>query len=302
MSWIMGLIGLIVLSCFVLLLIMLGKQNEPARREGFKKEFQNKYHETLILSQTNIVNEEFIHRLNNALKADFMETVNTEFRLQFPRYSQNQVNELWRELKRYFLMAAVFKKIEMFNVKVDELWHIMLKFEKEYNEFCEMFIGRRIHHIPHGQPMFKPAERTFFDFCYVQLFSVDSVSLKIWGRFFKHGKGKELLQEFENGKMTKLKDKYMHDSPSSLGEKVFESFVSRFKEYKLDKSPIWQHSYKDSSDASYAYFAYVSTNDKDDSFGDLFGHDSSDSHGSHDGGHGGSDSSSCSSCSSCSSS
>lgn len=295
----------IIITFFILggLIVFIRRLDEPARLERFRKEFQSKYAATLDLSQTDVVEEGFVQRLNSTLTADFMEKVNTEFRLQFPRLSQTRVNEYWRELKRYFLMAAVFKKVEMFNVRVDELWHIMLKHEAEYDEFCERFIGHKILHIPHTQPTFKPMERTLFDFCYVQMFSVDPIALKIWGKFFKHGKGEEFLQEFENEPISNLKDKYMLQKAGSLAETTFESFTARCKEDKTEKTSNWNKLYKQNNDASYGYFVYADSDDHDDSFIEIFGIDSSDSHGhgSHESGHSESGSS-CSSCSSCSSS
>lgn len=93
-----------------------------------------------------------------------MEKVNVEFRLQHPRDSQLKVNQAWRELKRYLIMAAVFGKVEMFNSVIDELWHIMLNYRQEYDEFCQAFIGRTIQHHPHSEPVFKPDERTLLTF------------------------------------------------------------------------------------------------------------------------------------------
>lgn len=298
----------IIIAVFILggLVVFIRRLNGPERLERFRKEFQSKYADTLDLSQTDVVDEGLVQRLNSALTADFMEKVNTEFRLQFPRLTQKRVNEYWRELKRYFLLAAVFKKVEMFNVKIDELWHIMLKHEAEYDEFCEQFIGQKILHIPHTQPTFKPVERTLFDFCYVQMFSVDSIALKVWGKFFKHGKGEEFLQEFENEQIQTLKDKYMLQEASSLAESTFESFTARCKEDKTEKTSNWHKLYNQNNDASYGYFVYADSDNHDNSFKEIFGLDSSGSHGhgshkSHDSGH--SDSgSSCSSCSSCSSS
>ncbi|MDQ7860688.1 hypothetical protein RCO48_05075 [Peribacillus frigoritolerans] len=88
------------------------------------------------------------------------------------------------------------EKVEMFNSVIDELWHIMLKYRQEYDEFCQAFIGRTIQHHPHSEPVFKPEERTLFDFYYVQLFTVDSHSIQKWGKFFKHDKGLKLSPRF----------------------------------------------------------------------------------------------------------
>ena len=85
-------------------------------------------------------------------------------------------------------MTAVFGKMEMFHATVDELWHIMLDDKQKYDRFCRDFLGQMILHHPHTEPVFKPVERTLFDFYYVQLFTIDSPSILTWGKFFKHDK------------------------------------------------------------------------------------------------------------------
>jgi hypothetical protein len=306
-------LGVIIFGGIV---ILIRRYNEPARTARFSQEFQTAYPNTLDIGQTEIIDWDFINKLNSALPIEYMEKINTDFRIRNPKYSQRQVNEFWRELKRFLVLAAVFKKVEMFNERVDDLWHIMLGYAQDYNRFCENFIGRKINHVAHPSPSFMPDERTFFDFYYVQMFPVDSISLKIWGRFFKHGKGEEFLQEFETEPISSLKDKYMLNPTSFEAESIFESFASRFKEEKTVKKEYWHKQYQQNNDFSYGYFVYAGSDDQDHSFRDILGNDSSVDHGNHhnhsnhhhhSGGHhghdGGSDSSSsCSSCSSCSSS
>ncbi|MES1041966.1 hypothetical protein [Peribacillus simplex] len=272
----------------------------------------NKYHgETLDLHATEIVSEALIEKLNTALDFNYMERVNTEFRLKHPRDSQLKVNQAWRELKRYLIMAAVFGKVEMFNSVIDELWHIMLNYRQEYDEFCQAFIGRTIQHHPHSEPVFKPDERTLFDFYYVQLFTVDSHSIQKSGKFFKHDKGQTLLRDFETLELEQLKEKYMQKPTSIQAERTFESFTSQFKENCPMTELNWRKTYDQTDYAAPAYFTYTSTDDFDRKFKDIFGNVSNTvssgsghaGHGEHSSSHDSSSdsSSSCSSCSSCSS-
>ncbi|MEY8754000.1 hypothetical protein AB9M93_05405 [Peribacillus frigoritolerans] len=188
----------ILAAIFAVLLVNFVKGlSEPAKMKRYQNEFRKYREETLDLHATEIVSEALIEKLNTALDFNYMEKVNIEFRLQHPRDSQIKVNQAWRELKRYLILAAVFGKVEMFNPVIDELWHIMLKYRREYDEFCQAFIGWAIQHHPHSEPIFKPDERTLFDFYYVQLFTVDSHSIQKWGKFFKHDKGLKLLRDFE---------------------------------------------------------------------------------------------------------
>ncbi|MFE4812949.1 hypothetical protein ACFQ9Y_17680 [Peribacillus simplex] len=174
----------ILAAIFAVLLINFVKGlSEPAKLERYQNEFRTYHAETLDLHATEIVSEALIEKLNKAPDFNYMEKVNAEFRLKHPRDSQIKVNQAWRELKRYLIMAAVFGKVEMFNSVIDELWHIMLKYRREYDEFCQAFIGSAIQHHPHSEPVFKPDERTLFDFYYVQLFTVDSHSIQNGANF-----------------------------------------------------------------------------------------------------------------------
>jgi hypothetical protein len=302
----------ILAAIFAVLLVNFIKGlSGPAKIERYQNEFRKYHAETLDLHTTEIVAEELIENLNKALDFDYMEKVNTEFRLKHPRESQVRTNQVWRELKRYMIMAAVFGKVEMFNSVVDELWHTMLKYRREYDEFCQAFIGRTIQHHPHSEPVFKPEERTLFDFYYVQLFTVDSHSIQKWGKFFKHDKGQTLLRDFETLELEQLKEKYMRKPTSIQAERTFESFTSQFKENRPMTELNWRKTYDQTDYAAPAYFTYASTDDFDSEFKDIFGNESNTvssgsshtSHGDHNSSHDSSSdsSSSCSSCSSCSS-
>ncbi|MFJ7682953.1 hypothetical protein [Peribacillus butanolivorans] len=80
----------------VLLVIVVKRRSEPARIERYQNEFGKLYTDTLDVEVTEIVPEALIVQLNKALDYDYMEKVNTEFRLKYPRNSQEMVNELWR--------------------------------------------------------------------------------------------------------------------------------------------------------------------------------------------------------------
>ncbi|WP_458353396.1 hypothetical protein [Peribacillus frigoritolerans] len=302
----------ILAAIFAILLVNFVKGlSEPAKMERYQNEFHKYREETLDLHATEIVSEALIEKLNTALDFNYMEKVNAEFRLKHPRFSQIKVNQAWRELKRYLIMAAVFGKVEMFNSVIDELWHIMLNHRQEYDEFCQAFIGRAIQHHPHSEPVFKPDERTLFDFYYVQLFTVDSHSIQKWGKFFKHDKGLKLLRDFETLELEQLKEKYMRKPTSIQAEQTFEAFTTQFKENRPMKELNWRKTYDQTDYAAPAYFTYASTDDFDSEFKDIFGNEpnaassgsSQADHGSHNSSHDSSSdsSSSCSSCSSCSS-
>ena len=293
----------------IIVVILVKRRSEPVRMERYQQEFRKRYEETLDIGANAIVSEALMEGLNQAMEIEYMEKVNTDFRMKHPRYTQGNVNELWRELKRYFVMTAVFGKMEMFHATVDELWHIMLDDQRKYDTFCQDFLGQKILHRPHLQPVFKPVERTLFDFYYVQLFTIDSTSILIWGKFFKHDKATSLLHDFETLEVDQLKERYMRKPTSVEAEETFDRFTALLKEDRTEPSIDWQKQYNQMNYAAPAYFIYAGADACDSDFKHLFGDDPA--HGSHSGNGGtdshgsvhdsGSDSSSCSSCSSCSS-
>jgi len=294
------IIGALFIGLFIFLFT---RESEKAKLERFKREYQISKGDMQNIDFFDVVSERLAYSLDNALQTFDTAQLNLEFRIQYPRLSQKQVNEYWRELKRYFILVAIFKKVEMFHSKVDELWHLMLKDEKNYERFCQEYIGSKIQHISHSQPTFKPTERTFLDFCYVQLFTVDKVSLRIWGKFFKEDKGKQFLDDFETLSISSLKEKYMRTQTSLEAEETFIKFHKRFIEINEANVKRWKDKYNETNDAGPAYFAYIDAGESDKEFNEVFGQDShgntsdSSTHSdNHDSG------SSCSSCSSCSSS
>ncbi|KWW18230.1 hypothetical protein AS888_20515 [Peribacillus simplex] len=292
----------------VLLVNFVKRQSRPAKLARYQKEFRQFHKRTLDVDTSEIVADALQERLNKALDVAYMELVNTEYRLKHPRDPQEKVNQAWRELKRFLIMAAVFGKVEMFNSDIDKLWHIMLDHKQEYDQFCQAFIGMGILHHPHFQPVFKPEERTLFDFFYVQLFTVDSISISTWGKFFKHDKGQSFLRDFETMELEQLKAKYMRKPTSKQAEMTFEHFTSQFKVNRPLTERNGRKIYNQTDYAAPAYFTYASTDDFDHDFKDIFGNsETSSAHSGHSWDHGGShdshsdSSSSCSSCSSCSS-
>ena len=288
--------------------ILIRRQLAPNKINRYQKQFQTAFEGTQDIQTTDIVPDSLIKKLNNSLDYEYMEKVNTEYRLRF-RTPQGKMNEIWREWKRYAIMTAVFGKVEMFNHQVDELWHIMLEDKHRYQKFCNTFIGEPIQHHPYSKPLFKPVERTLFDFLYIQLFKVDRFSLQVWGNFFKHDKGTAFLEDFEQETMDALKRKYMRKSASPEAEKAFEHFVVHMKEgRKTYSNPL---RYRETGEVYPAYFTYAYSEDYQDRHpyfgepvspssphshaGDHSGTNSNSSHDSHD------SSSSCSPCSSCSS-
>ncbi|MFD0049895.1 hypothetical protein ACFVHQ_11250 [Actinomycetes bacterium NPDC127524] len=310
------MVWLLIIGAAILILILQAElKRGAARHERFERDFMAAFEEIKNIGHQEIA-EQLALSMNEALHSEYMEKVNSEFRDKFPMMSQSQATLYWREIQRYLLMASIFKSMDMFSPKVDELWHSMLNHQDEYQQFCKDFAGGEIFHHPKTELVYKPFERTFFDFCYVQLFSIDNSSLSVWGPFFKEGIGQVHFNEFMNEDLSYLIDKYMRKQANLEIVRVFEKFVSKIKNSKMEDAADWQNLYRYNNDASYAYYFFAQTDDCDYQIHckHIFGDDSpTHSHHSHheglsghhgDTGHGGShfgSDSSCSSCTSCSS-
>lgn len=112
------------------------------------------------------------------------------------KYSQMTEAEYeWKllELKRYLLMNTILRQVPMFSPEVDDIWHEMLMFTREYERFCEHWNGRTVHHAPHGEPTPMPGERAWFDWVYSQLFVPTPYTGRIWRGFFRYPLDRELL-------------------------------------------------------------------------------------------------------------
>ena len=77
-------------------------------------------------------------------------------RLLAMRYvsSRDEGDALLHEALKYLWIgqSAREKKIPMFSVRVDEAWHQLALFTREYDELCRRVFGRFVHHAPSNAP------------------------------------------------------------------------------------------------------------------------------------------------------
>lgn len=137
-------------------------------------------------------------KLEGSLPDSYAEAVRSRTLLENPDISEQEYAWRWHELKRYFILCALLDSVPMFSPRVDEVWHQMLMFTREYEQFSRRFYGRMLHHAPHAgsQPM--PKERAWFDAVYVQCFGWNKYSADLWGRFFTEPLPKEELEMYAN--------------------------------------------------------------------------------------------------------
>lgn len=141
----------------------------------------------LYLQQDTLLQDAEI-RLNLGLPQHFVKKLQQRMLEKYPRMSEAEFNWKFYELKRYFMMTAIMKSVPMYSDSVDDIWHEMLMFTREYQQFGEKFIGSPIHHSPHSSTATSPnpGERAWFEWIYSQLFMASPYSGAIWKSFFRH--------------------------------------------------------------------------------------------------------------------
>lgn len=135
-------------------------------------------------------------RLEASLDPDFVERLHQRVRERHPLMTESEWQWTWFELKRYFLLCGVMRQVQMYSRRADDIWHEMLVFTREYQQFCERFCGTMIHHVPHGKAEVPNADdRAWFDWAYTELFTLSPVSGRIWGSFFRAQLSRSALYE-----------------------------------------------------------------------------------------------------------
>ena len=125
-------------------------------------------------------------RLERALPNDYAHQLRQRVFTEHPDMTEEEWNWRWVEMRRYFLICALFKQMPMFSSKVDDIWHEMLMFTREYQQFCKQFYGYMLHHSPHGQSVSQPDQRALFDWTYSQLFPMTRPNSRLWNGFFNY--------------------------------------------------------------------------------------------------------------------
>ncbi|WP_226529188.1 hypothetical protein [Metabacillus niabensis] len=145
--------------------------------------------------------------LEKSLSNSYMEVV--EERVQ--RENRLKENEYkWRllDLKRYLILTSLLKEAPMFSDKVDELWHQMLMFTREYDEFSKKFLGTTLHHSPNVKVEPDPDFRGFFDWIYAELFFIRKENIHLYQGFFRHPVHPDIIDDFRYLSENELIDLY----------------------------------------------------------------------------------------------
>ncbi|MCM3496825.1 hypothetical protein M4D52_25595 [Paenibacillus lactis] len=139
-------------------------------------------------------------RLEASLPSALPDAVKQRVMTEYPELTEREYEWRWVELKRFFIMCAVMDRVPMFSKAVDEVWHEMLMYTYEYQQFSDRFLGRMLHHAPNtgSEQVSMKNERAWFDVIYVQLFGWNEYSAVLWGPFFRVPLSREELEEFRH--------------------------------------------------------------------------------------------------------
>lgn len=125
--------------------------------------------------------------------------------------SEEEYNEAFKEFKRYVgLIDAYDKPLPMLSDSVDEVWHQLILYTKEYGEFCEEKLGYFLHHIPEDKKAEKLAKMGFSRTDFIELYDREYGKIpEIWGVSEKE------YSEFKESRKKGEKTSSGHTSSSS---------------------------------------------------------------------------------------
>ncbi|MEK8131790.1 hypothetical protein WMW72_28165 [Paenibacillus filicis] len=172
--------------------------------------------------QAHIPLQSAVRRLEGALSGPYEAKIKERVQAHQPAMSDAEFKWKLLELKRYFLMTAVLRDVPMFSEAVDDIWHEMLMFTREYHQFGETFVGSTIHHAPHtGEASGPdPGGRAWFDWVYAQMFVPTPYSARIWGPFFRHPISTGMLEELRSATQSEVIDRRFNRAAASEDEDI----------------------------------------------------------------------------------
>lgn len=179
-----------------------------------------------------------VKSLDASFPSIFKKNVKTRLLDKHPNWSENEYQWRFFELKRYFVMNSLLNSVPMFSEEVDEVWHEMLMFTKDYDKFTHKFYGDFLHHLPNMETEPIPGARAFFDWMYLSLFEPRINSHILWGSFLRNPIKKEILLDFKHLSEEELLTKYFRQT--TQWETVKKSLISKLKA-EIKEADQFQH-------------------------------------------------------------
>lgn len=171
--------------------------------------------------------EKLLRKMEAALPYEYVNQVKIRYLSDHPEITEDEFE--WRlfELKRYFILNSVMHNTPMFSSKVDEIWHEMLMFTKQYESFSEKYLGKMLHHTPNLEPEPAPQQRAFFDWVFSQLFEITEYTWQAWGDFFHYPLDAEMLKTINSLSDEQLKQRYFKVNPEN--QELVDYLVSQLR-------------------------------------------------------------------------
>ncbi|MEG0385978.1 MAG: hypothetical protein RR642_14610, partial [Solibacillus sp.] len=177
--------------------------------------------------------------LEQTLKRGYME--NVEYRVrENNKLKENEYEWRFLDLKRYFIFTALLKESPMFSEKVDELWHQMLMFTREYEDFSKNYLRTTLHHSPNINIEPEPDLRGFFDWVYAELFFIKNENIHLYQGFFSYPVHPDVIGEFKRLPEDELIDIYFKSDSKCMPTVIslissMKKTANRIQDYEKSK-------------------------------------------------------------------
>lgn len=213
--------GIFLLAIGVLIVFFLLKRRK-------KRKFKLRYEP--IPTSLGILkprDKDIVKLLHSSLPSSFVSKLKIRVLQNNPGWTDNDFDWTYFELKRYFILNSLLKTVPMFSERVDEIWHEMLMFTKDYEKFSHKFYNGFLHHTPNIDSKPIPGERAFFDWVYLSLFESSTNSRMLWGGFLRQPIKEEILHDFKTLSEDELLTQYFKASEDWLDIKKY--LISKMK-------------------------------------------------------------------------
>ncbi|RSD25559.1 hypothetical protein [Mesobacillus subterraneus] len=228
----MGVFIVIAVGAGILFAVVYGSKSSNKKKVWLKENIPD--HLGLL---QDVPAQELLNKLEASLSYEYINQVKIRFLSDHPEISEDEFE--WRlfELKRYFLLNSIMHHTPMFSNKVDEIWHEMLMFTKQYETFSVKYLGKMLHHTPNLEPEPAPQERAFFDWVFSQLFEITEYSWQAWGDFFHYPINRNVLKDVETLDDEQLKQKYFKVTEEN--EELIDYLVSQLRTHLNSTQQIY---------------------------------------------------------------
>lgn len=174
---------------------------------------------------------QLVHQLDQSIDPMFKEQIGQCLQAN-KKMHPKEFEKRWFEWRRFLILATLVPSIQMYSEEVDEIWHQMLAFTKEYDDFSKRFFGFRFAHQPNlpDQRSATPGEREWFSFLYTLLFKKTNYSVYTWKLGYKKALPYEKLDDFRHLPVDELAKKHFFPLAQQRNPLVDQ----------LTKEMIWQ--------------------------------------------------------------